>query len=50
LLNEAGNLQFVFNLFELVLGFGFAKRRLDMCCRCRFPGEQPTAARLSISL
>jgi hypothetical protein len=30
LLNGAGNLQFVFNLFELVLGLGFAKRGLDM--------------------
>ena len=25
-----GNLQFVFNLFELVLGFGFVKRGLNM--------------------
>jgi hypothetical protein len=30
LLNGAGNLQFVFNLLELVLGFGFAKSGLDM--------------------
>jgi hypothetical protein len=30
LLDGAGNLQFVFNLFELVPGFGFAKCGLNM--------------------